>query len=121
MNIKHSNRNKTLRKYELIPRNFRRLKTFRISSPEVFCKKKESTCATVWHRYFPVNFAKVLKTPVFIEHVGRLLLNFIIKGIKDRCINVLQVHQRPRASTSCIKGRCTHMSERGCETLFALF
>ena len=27
-----------------------------------------------WHRYFPVNFAKVLRTPFFLEHLRWLLL-----------------------------------------------
>ena len=29
----------------------------------------------LWHRYFPVNFAKFLKTPFIIEHLWWLLLN----------------------------------------------
>ena len=61
-------------------------------SPEVLYKKKvfseisqsslENTCARVsfllkkrlWHRFFPVNFEKFLKTPFFIEHLWWLLL-----------------------------------------------
>ena len=42
------------------------------SRPEVFCKKgvpapllKER----LWHRCFPVNFVKFLRTPFFIEHL----------------------------------------------------
>ena len=30
----------------------------------------------LWHRYFPVNFAKFSKTTFFIEHLWWLLLNF---------------------------------------------
>ena len=40
--------------------------TDRSSRSEVFC---------VWHRCFPVNFAKFLRTPSLIEHVFWLLLN----------------------------------------------
>ena len=75
---------------------------YRSSLPEVFCKKKvflkisqntqETTCVTVffliklqarsatffkkrlWQRRFPVNFAKFLRTPSFIEHLWWLLL-----------------------------------------------
>ena len=66
---------------------------------DVFCKKKvflelsqnsqESTCASVsfliilqallkkrlWHRCFPVNFAKFLRTPLNAEHLRWLLLH----------------------------------------------
>ena len=30
---------------------------------------------SLWHRYFPVNFVKFLRTPIFIEHLWWLLLN----------------------------------------------
>ena len=69
----------------------------RSSRPEVFCKKvsleisqnsQANTCARVsffnkvaglkkkrlWHRCFPVNFVKFLRTPFFIEHLWWLLL-----------------------------------------------
>ena len=58
---------------------------------EVFCKKvllkisqnsEENTCARVpflkkrlRHRSFPVNFAKFLRTSIFIKHLGWLLLS----------------------------------------------
>ena len=29
----------------------------------------------LWHRYFPVNFVKFLRTPLFTEHLWWLLLN----------------------------------------------
>ena len=32
---------------------------------------------SLWHRFFPVNFAKFLKTP-FLQYSGRLLLGAII-------------------------------------------
>ena len=40
---------------------------------------KKEACSFItkrlWHRYFPVNFAKFLRTPFFIEHFWWLLLN----------------------------------------------
>ena len=67
---------------------------FRSSRPEVFCKKmflkisqssQENTCARVsflitllkkrlWHRCFPVNFVKFLRTPFLTELLRWLLL-----------------------------------------------
>ena len=77
---------------------------YRSSRPEVFCKKgvlKNFTKFTgkhlcqslffnkvaglrpatllkkrLWHRCFPVNFVKFLRTPFYIEHLWRLLLTF---------------------------------------------
>ena len=76
----------------------------RSSLLEVFCKKLfldisqnslENTCASVscsikfiiltlwkmrlWHRYFPVNFGKVLRTPFLIEDLMRLLLELFLE------------------------------------------
>ena len=48
--------------------------------PEVFCKKgvliRPGTAfkKRVWHRCFPVNFVKFLRTPFFVEHFWWLLL-----------------------------------------------
>ena len=62
-------------------------KQYRTSPPEVFCKKgilrnfaKHLQAATLlkkrlWHRYFPVNFAKFLRTLFFTEHFQWLFLN----------------------------------------------
>ena len=75
---------------------------FRSSRSEVFCKKVvlrnfakftgKHLCQSLffnkvaglrpvtllkkrlWHRYFPVNFPKFLRTPLFIEHIWWLLL-----------------------------------------------
>ena len=46
--------------------------------PEVcyFIKKER-----LWHRCFPVNFAKFLRTTFFIEHLWWLLLNRIMRSI----------------------------------------
>ena len=65
----------------------------RISRPEVFCIKvflqilqnsQEKSCARVskerlWHKCFPVNFVKFLRTPFLAEHFCWLLLimNFL--------------------------------------------
>ena len=44
---------------------------FRNSRSEVFRKKGVIN----WHKCFPVNFAKFLKTPIFIEHLRWLLVS----------------------------------------------
>ena len=56
----------------------------RSSPPEVFCKKGvlknfakltgKHLCQRLWHWCFPVTFAKVLRTALFIEHLQWLLL-----------------------------------------------
>ena len=45
----------------------------------MFCKKRcflkilqksqQNTCARLWHRCFPLNFAKILRAPFFTEHL----------------------------------------------------
>ena len=58
---------------------FARLKSIaRSSRPDVFCEKPPATSLqkTLWHRCFPVNFAKFLRTPFFTEHLWWLLLYF---------------------------------------------
>ena len=40
----------------------------------------------LWHRCFPVNFAKFLRTPFIIEHVWWLFLNFPAN------VNILRLH-----------------------------
>ena len=50
---------------------------------EILSNSQENTWARVsfliscrlWHRCFPVNFAKFLRTPFFMEHLWWLLLN----------------------------------------------
>ena len=37
----------------------------------------------LWHRCFPVNFAKFLRTPFLRSTSGRLLLQFVILHFKD--------------------------------------
>ena len=91
---------------QLISRAFRRVK-YRSSTPEVFCKEGalrnfakftiKHLCHSLffnkvagvrpatllkkrpWHRYFPVNFAKFLRTPFPTEHLRSLLLDIITK------------------------------------------
>ena len=38
----------------------------------------------LWNRCLPVNFAKFLRTPIFIEHLRWLLLKKIIHGYQNR-------------------------------------
>ena len=49
----------------------------RNSRPEVFCCLRPATLLKkrLWHRCFPVNFVKFLRTPFFIEHLWWLPLN----------------------------------------------
>ena len=53
-------------------RKIHRKKSLPEPEPATLLKKK------LWHRYFPVNFAKFLKTPFFIEHLWWLLLNPVL-------------------------------------------
>ena len=68
--------------------------TFRSSRPEVFCKKdvlgnfaKFTGKATLlkkrlWHRCFPLNFMKFLRTPFLTEHLRWLLLHIQIAALE---------------------------------------
>ena len=42
---------------------------FKVAGPATLFKKR------LWHRCFPVNFAKFLRPPFFTEHLWWLLLN----------------------------------------------
>ena len=44
------------------------------AAPATLLKKR------LWHRYFPVNFEKFLRTPFFTEHLWWLLLTVKILG-----------------------------------------
>ena len=73
------------------------LEVYRSSRPEVFCRKgvlrkfakftgkhRPATLLKkrLWHRFFPVNFAKFLRTPFLTEHLRWLLLSILaILGI----------------------------------------
>ena len=67
----------------------------RSSRLEVFCKKGvlgnfakftgKHLCQRLWHRCFPVNFAKFPRTPFIIEHLWWLLLScqsFVTVNVK---------------------------------------
>ena len=82
---------------------------YRSSRPEVFCKKgvlrnfakftgkhlcqslffnkvaglrpSKREKKTLWHRCFPVNFAKFLRTPFIVEHLWWLLLKIVQKPV----------------------------------------
>ena len=43
----------------------------------LFCYKVDFVKRRLWHRCFPVNFAKFLRTLVFIEHLWSLLLPLV--------------------------------------------
>ena len=49
-------------------RNFTKLTRKQLRRLQLYCK-------SLWHRYFPVNFMKFLRAPIFIEHLWWLLLN----------------------------------------------
>ena len=87
--------------------------TYRSSHPEVFCKKGvlrnfakftgKHLCQSLflnkvvglrratllrkrlWHRCFPKNFAKFLRTPFIIEHVWWLLLDLTSEPVSRQC------------------------------------
>ena len=42
---------------------------------EISQNSQENTCARVWHRCFPVNFAKFLRAPFLQNTSGRVLLD----------------------------------------------
>ena len=60
---------------------------------EILQNSQENTCARVsffskvaglgrlWHRCFPVNFAKFLRTPFLQNTTGRLLIDFTVKPV----------------------------------------
>ena len=57
----------------------------RSSHPEVFCKKgvlRNVLKRRLWHRYFPVNFAKFPRTPFLTEHLRSPLLADVLQ---NRC------------------------------------
>ena len=48
--------------------------SYRSSRPEVLCRPTTLFKKRLWHRCFPVNFAKFPRIPFFIEHIWWLLL-----------------------------------------------
>ena len=47
--------------------------SFQKQPPEVFCRKR-----TLWHRCFPVNLAKFLRTPFLKEHLWATASKFLL-------------------------------------------
>ena len=70
------------------------IKKFRSSHPDVFCKNglRPTTLLKkrLWHRCFPVNFVKFLRTPFYIKHLWWLLLKDKIT-ITIRLLSKLQM------------------------------
>ena len=61
-------------------KKFREIKKKCLCQSLILIKMQASRLATslkkrLWHRYFPVNFAKCLRTAFFAEHLWWLLLN----------------------------------------------
>ena len=70
-------------------------KSSRSSRPELFCKKGVPRHATLlkkslWHRCFPVNFVKFLRTPFYIEHLGWLLLELQLFRVSSYLAEILR-------------------------------
>ena len=114
--------------------------TYRSSRPEMYCKKGvlrnfakftgKHLCQSLffdkvadlrpatllkkrpWHRCFPVNFAKFLRTPFLTEHLRWLLLHLVphqVNGVpwnmrKNIFFHLLNVHNI--ISLSCHKPQC---------------
>ena len=80
--------------------------TFRSNCLQVFCKKDvlrnftkftgKHLCQR-WHRCFPVNFVKFLRTPFLTEHLRWLFLN--LEKVIKTCKNSLEI-------ASCVNDSC---------------
>ena len=96
---------------------------FRSSRTEVFCKKDaprnfakftgKHLCQsltllkkTLWHRCFPVNFARFLKTPCFTEHIRWLFCNFFkaLSIFLKICVSLFRVTCDPQLLYFCVHG-----------------
>ena len=103
-----------------IPKQWGKVNDYRSSRAEVFCKKGilrnfakftgKHLCQSLflkkivgprpaillkrrlWHRYFPANFAKFLRTPFLTEHLQWLLL-WLVDDIKRRLILELFINR----------------------------
>ena len=56
--------------------------------PEVFYEKMSATllkCLRLWHKRFPVNFAKFLRAPFLQNTSGRLLLMCLWEVVTSYC------------------------------------
>ena len=59
---------------------------------------------SLWHRCFPLNFAKFLRTPFFTEHVWWLLLNFLgsVRTYNSKC-NLLENYKKDKVLENYIQ------------------
>ena len=58
---------------------------------------------SLWHKCFPVNFAKFLRTPIFTEHLRWLLLHFQISNFcQTSFFHELPFHKRAQISQKII-------------------
>ena len=91
--------------------NGQKFRNFHWSSrPEVFYKKRVlrnfakftiqhlcqrlCLCQSLWHRCFPVNFAKFLRTPFFTEHLRwQLLFPPVYIESPDKVFNLFLLHE----------------------------
>ena len=58
---------------------------------------------TICHKGFPVNFAKFLRTPVYIEHLWLLLLTFSRGLFETRQMKQLNGHKSHEVYKFCLK------------------
>ena len=63
-----------IQRHAPMKKRYVRVNQARSSHPEVFCKPATLLKKRLWHRCFPVNFVKFLRTPFFMEHLRWLLL-----------------------------------------------
>ena len=64
----------------------------------------------LWHRCFPVNCAKFLRTPFFIEHLWWLLVNSLMKNsYKSNCEFQRFVGFRKLSQNSVLLSKCSGM------------
>ena len=75
---------------------------YKSSRPDVFCEKcvlRNFAPATLlkkklWHKCFPVNFAKFLRTPCSQNTSARLLLHFLLRRSQDLiCLDTILLFQ----------------------------
>ena len=92
---------------------------FRSSRTEAFCKKDAlrnsakftgkhsgTGTGTLWHRCFPVNFARFLKTPCFTGHIRWLFCNFFktLSIFLKICVSLFRVTCDPQLLYFCVHG-----------------
>ena len=68
--------------YNLQNYTCRTYKTIREVTQRVFLRSTTLLKKSLWHRCFPVNFEKFLRTPFLQSTSGRLLLSHHLKAVK---------------------------------------